>query len=60
MKIAATLEQVGPVLRALHDAGVAAAIVERTGPGWIVELMRPPTAGDLVSAVKATGAQVLP
>ena len=48
----------GELARVLYDAEVNAALIQRTGTGWIVELLAPPD-GDLRAAIERTGAVVL-
>ena len=58
MKITAPHDAIGALARVLYDAGINAAVIQRTGTGWIVELLAPPDA-DLRAAVERTGAVVL-
>ena len=56
--ITAPHEAIGELARVLYEAGVNAAVIQRTGTGWIVELLAPPD-GDLRAAIERTGAVVL-
>ena len=39
MKLTAPHEAIGPLMRALHASSVGAVLMERTGPGWMIEFM---------------------
>lgn len=58
MKISAPLSACGELARVLHLAGVNACLIERTGSGWMVELLAPPSA-DLLDKIERAGAVVV-
>lgn len=39
MKISAPHYIIGPLMHELHDSSVGAVLMERTGPGWMIEFM---------------------
>ena len=39
MKISAPHSIIGPLMHELHDSSVGAVLMERTGPGWMIEFM---------------------
>ena len=41
MKITAPHYAIGPLMHVLHDSEVGAVLMERTGPGWMIEFMTP-------------------
>ena len=58
MRFIAPLDRCGELGRVLFEQGVSVCLLERTGTGWMVELMRP--AGDgLEQALRQIGATVL-
>lgn len=42
MKLAVPQWAIASVLRALHDAELEHLLLQRTGNGWVIEMMRPP------------------
>ena len=58
VRITVPLSCCGELGRVLYEQGVSVCLVERTGTGWIVELMKPAGA-DLESALREIGAFVL-
>jgi len=58
MRFSAPLDRCGELGRVLYEQGVGVCLLERTGTGWMVELMRPPGDG-LVAALRDIGAVVL-
>ena len=58
MRITVPLASCGELGRVLFEQGVSVCLLERTGTGWIVELMKPAGAG-LESALLEIGATLL-
>lgn len=58
MRFTAPLSACGELGRVLFEQGVSVCLLERTGTGWIVELIKPSEPG-LESAMIEIGAQVL-
>lgn len=59
MKLSVPHYAVGPVMHALHDSSVGAVLMERTGPGWIVELATELDDATVTRIVRL-GAEILP
>jgi hypothetical protein len=59
MKITAPHYAIGPLMHVLHDSEVGAVLMERTGPGWMVEFMTRIEPDTLKSLVRL-GAVILP
>ena len=57
MKLAVPQWAIASVLRALHDAELEHMLLQRTGTGWMIEMMRPP--GVDVAELVALGAVAL-
>ena len=58
MRFSAPLAACGELGRVLYEHGVSVCLLERTGAGWMVELMKP-AGTDLESALREIGATVL-
>lgn len=58
MKLTAPHYAIGPLMHALHDASVGAVLMERTGPGWIIEFMTRLDA-DTVTTITRLGGVIL-
>ena len=58
MRITVPLSCCGELGRVLYEQGVSVCLLERTGTGWVIELMKPAGA-DLESALREIGASVL-
>lgn len=58
MKITAPHYAIGPLMSLLHDSEVGAVLMERTGPGWMIEFMTR-LDGDTVTAIAQLGGVVL-
>ena len=58
VRFSVPLDKCGNLGRVLFEAGVSVCLLERTGTGWIVELIKPSEPG-LESAMIGIGAQVL-
>jgi hypothetical protein len=59
MKILVPLYAFGPMGHALHDANVYAAVIERTGPGWLLEFIAPADRVAFLAAIGKIGVRVL-
>ncbi len=58
MKLSVPHHAAGAVLLALHQASVDMYVGQRSGPGWVLEFMRPLSA-ELEAVATALGATVL-
>ena len=58
VRFTAPLSRCGDLGRVLYEQGVSVCLLERTGTGWIVELMKPAGA-DLEKALEEIGARVI-
>jgi hypothetical protein len=60
LRVSAPLYATGPLAHALADAGVTAVLMERTGPGWVLEFLSPPARRDkLIAAIEKMGGEIL-
>jgi hypothetical protein len=60
LKVSAPLYATGALAHALADAGVTAVLMERTGPGWVLEFLTPPARRNkLIAAIEKMGGKLL-
>lgn len=59
MKVLAPLYAFGPMGHALHDADVHAAVIERTGTGWLLEFIAPADKAAFLAALHKIGCKPL-
>ena len=57
MRISVPHDKMGDAARFLYDHDVSAALIERTGLGWIIELMQP--VPNLAEKARQAGFKVL-
>ena len=55
MRVLVPLYAFGPMGHALYDADVHAAVIERTGPGWLIEFIAPLEKAAFLSALHKIG-----
>jgi hypothetical protein len=58
MKLTAPHYAIGPLMHTLHDSEVGAVLMERTGPGWVIEFMTP-LQPETVTAITRLGAVIV-
>jgi hypothetical protein len=60
VKVSVPMYATGPLAHALADHGVTAVLMERTGPGWMLEFLTPLANREaLAAAIEKIGGTIL-